>query len=44
MLVETLVENSFRDVIAVIAVQACSVVGPWDMAEAILVEYENVVE
>ena len=44
MLVQTLVENSFQAVIAVDAVQTCRVVGGWDMAEAILVEYESVGE
>ena len=44
MLVEALVENSFQAVIAVKAVQACCVVDPWDMADAILVEYESVGE
>jgi hypothetical protein len=44
MLVEALVENSFQPVIAVKAVQACCVADPWDMVEAILVEYESVGE
>lgn len=41
-LAETLVENFFQAVIAVDTVQACCVVGYWDMAEAILVDYESV--
>lgn len=44
MLMEALVENSFQAVIDVKALQACCVVNPRDMAEAILVEYESVGE